>query len=214
MIALNRRRYMGGSKAYDENSYIQDGLVFQLDGINKGNSADLTTWVDLKGGRVFTQEGVVESLADGWKFDGTCHFTCPTLLSGNNNYTVEVCSSKYIAWHNGTWNDGYPVWYWVGNNLLFIQRTAPVNYSNINRILNNPFTASLNLDNCYFNKVLYTGRGSSNLSSDSNSFDIGFYRNAHSTGTMYAIRIYNRRLTSEEQLKNQDVDIARFNISV
>ena len=46
MIALNRRRYMGGSKAYDENSYIQDGLVFQLDGINKGNSADLTTWVD------------------------------------------------------------------------------------------------------------------------------------------------------------------------
>lgn len=211
---LSRRRYMGATKGYNENSYIQDGLIFQLDGIAKGNSADLSTWVDLKGGLVFTQEGVVESLDNGWKFDGTCHFTCSTLMSGSNNYTIEVCSSKYITWHNGTWSSGYPVWYWIGNNLLFIQRTTPVNYSNISRILNSPFTASLNLDNCYFNKTLYTGRGSSNFYSDNSKFEIGYFRNAHSTGTMYAIRIYNRRLTSEEQLHNMDVDMKRFNISV
>ena len=216
---LNRRRYMGGGgspqPSYDENSYTQDGLIFQLDGIAKGNSADLSTWVDLKGGLVFEQaDGTVQSTANGWYFDGTCRFTCASLLSGSSNYTIEVCSSKFITWHNGTWTSGHPYFYVLGNNLYFLQRNVPLNNSKIGTLLGNPFTASLNLDRTYINKTLYTGRGSSNLFSDPSRFDIGCYRNAYSKGTFYALRVYSRRLTEEEQLHNMDVDMARFNISV
>ena len=215
-IGDKRRRYMEGSPqpSYDENSYVQDDLIFQLDGIAKGNSADTSTWVDLKGGLVFTQEGVVESLANGWHFDGTCYLTCSTLLSGSSDYTVEVCMSNYIEWHNGTWRDGYPYFYNINKNLYFLQRNVPMRVDNIQTVVGSPFTASLNLDTCYINKILYTGRGGSNFFSDPDRFDIGHYRNTYSTGTIYAIRIYSRRLTSEEQLHNQDIDIARFNISI
>ena len=214
---LNRRRYMGGGAypSYDENSYVQDGLIFQLDGIAKGNSADTSTWVDLKGGLVFTQNGVVESLANGWKFDGTCYFTCSTLLSGNTDYTVEMCASKVITWHNGTWTPGHPYFYPLGsNNIYFLQHCAGIKFSNLSNILKNPFTASFNLSNGYINKIASTGFSSENYFSDTNKLEIGYYRSIYSTGTMYAIRIYNRRLTAEEQLHNQDIDIERFNISV
>ena len=215
MIGVNRRRVMGVvSEQYDENSYVQDGLIFQLDGIAKGNSADTSTWVDLKGGLVFTQEGVVESLADGWHFDGSCHFTCPTLLSGNVDYTVEMCASNTIIWHNGTWTNGHPYFYPFNNNIYFLQRCSGIMFSNLSNILKNPFTASFNLSNGYINKIASTGFSDANSFSDTQRIDIGYYRGNHSTGTMYAIRIYNRRLTSEEQLHNQDVDISRFNISV
>lgn len=212
---LNRRRYMGGGGAsYDENSYTQDGLIFQLDGIAKGNSADTSTWVDLKGGLVFTQEGVVESLANGWHFDGSCYFTCPTLLSGNVDYTVEMCASNIILWHNGTWTEGHPFFYPVADNVYFLQKCSGIKFSNLSNILRNPFTASFNLSNGYINKIASTGFSGVNFFSDTQRIDIGYYRSSHSTGTIYAIRIYNRRLTSDEQLKNQDVDMARFNISV
>lgn len=47
--------------------YVQDGLVFHLDGINKGNNAD--AWTDLIGGVDFPNHGATE-LENGWQFDG------------------------------------------------------------------------------------------------------------------------------------------------
>ena len=47
-----RRRYLmihqGGGQQYDADSYIQNGLVFQLDGIDKGSNTGY--WTDRKGG--------------------------------------------------------------------------------------------------------------------------------------------------------------------
>ena len=215
MIGVNRRRVMGVvSEQYDENSYVQDGLIFQLDGIAKGNSADTSTWVDLKGGLVFTQDGVVTSTDKGWYLDGTSNLTCASVLSSNTDYTIEVCASNYIVWHNGSASGGNPFFYVLNKGLFFLQRNVPVLDDNMQTIMSSPFTTSLNLDTCYINKVLYTGRGSSDFWSDPVRFDIGLFRGARSTGTIHAIRIYSRRLTSEEQLHNQDVDISRFNISV
>lgn len=216
MIGVNRRRVMGGGVVphYDENSYVQDGLVFQLDGIAKGNSADTSTWVDLKGGLVFTQNGVVTSTDNGWYFDGTSNLTCASVLSDNTDYTIETCASNYIVWHNGSHTSGNPYFYTLNRGLYFLQRNVPVTDNNMRTIMSSPFTTSLNLDTCYINKVLYTGRGMADYWSDPARFDIGLFKGNHSTGTIYAIRIYSRRLTSEEQLHNQDVDIARFNISV
>ena len=215
MIGVNRRRVMGEvSEQYDENSYVQDGLIFQLDGIAKGNSADASTWVDLKGGLVFTQNGVVTSTDKGWYLDGTSNFTCASVLSDNTDYTIEVCASNYIVWHNGGWRSGSPFFYVNSKSLYFLQRNVPVMDGNMQTIMSSPFTTSLNLDTSYINKVLYTGRGTSNYWTDQVRFDIGLFKATYSTGTIYAIRIYSRRLTSEEQLHNQDVDISRFNISV
>lgn len=51
----------------DISNYVQNGLVFHLDGINKGNSAD--AWTDLIGGVDFPNHGAV-ALENGWQFNG------------------------------------------------------------------------------------------------------------------------------------------------
>lgn len=213
MIAINRRRVMGnesgGSPTWQ--SYVQDGLVFQLDGVEKG--AIDGTWVDLIGGMVFTQaDGTVTPVSNGWYFDGTCRMTNASIINYGENTTLEVCMSNFMLFHSGSWAKDNVYLYPLGKSIFFLQRESPVIVDNNSTLLNSPFTASFNLDQCHINKVLYNQYGSVNFFSDSNNTDIGYYRNQYTTGTVYAIRIYNRRLTAQEQLANQDVDIKRFGI--
>lgn len=207
-------------KAPDENSYIQDGLIFQLDGIAKGNSADTSTWVDLKGGLVFTQNGVVESLANGWKFDGTCIFYNSTILSYSTDNTIEACVKLDSGSGNGIFHSsgnstGKPVLYVWGSNLVFMQRQKYATGNLGTRVKNgNPISLSLNQDRCYGNKTSYALSSGTNYYTDAGETEVGRYKNSYMKGTVYAIRLYNRRLTAEEQLHNIKVDIARFNISI
>ena len=60
-------------------AYVQDGLVFQLDGIDKGNVEG--AWVDRKAGRQFTLNNCIVN-SDNIEFNGT-----DSEAIDNNNYT-------------------------------------------------------------------------------------------------------------------------------
>ena len=72
-------------------AYVQDGLVFQLDGIDKGNVEG--AWVDRKAGRQFTLNNCIVN-SNNIEFNGTDseaidndNYTLPTVPK---NYTIEV----------------------------------------------------------------------------------------------------------------------------
>lgn len=75
MIALNRRRVMGGGGGSEPTakSYIQDGLAAMYDGIeNAGwgiHDANATSWVDLKGAYDFDWTGITGSEGVSWGED-------------------------------------------------------------------------------------------------------------------------------------------------
>ena len=202
---LNRRRYMG-DKVYNENSYIQDGLVFQLDGINKG-AAD-GTWVDLKGGWVFSaNNGAPQSVTNGFYFDGASSFSNPNVYPANTDYTIEVCCYGIPIGHAGTWAEGNWMLYQLGSSMFFLQRkpSVVVDKSIYNRI--NSF--SYNTESAIVNKTALQF-GGANFFSDPSITEIGHYRSGYYTGIWYAFRIYNRKLTAEEQQHNIKVDSQRF----
>ena len=210
---LNRRRYMGGGgSSYDENSYIQDGLVFQLDGINKGTTNG--TWTDLKGGLVFTNYGAVED-ANGFTFAHNAYMRIESCFSPNKNYTIEssfYCTTKGVVISSGI-NDKYNLFMYLTDG-LFLQRTNKYNYD---ITMNSNSIVSVNDSLGYINGRIaqrlsqsdYWGSGGTNIGCSY----YGTPRRCFS-GKIYAIRVYNRKLTSEELLYNQKVDNVRFNLGL
>ena len=214
----------GASPSYDENSYIQDGLIFQLDGIAKGNSADTTTWVDLKGGMVLAQHpdgNPVQSLANGWYFDGGARFYNSTLTAYSQDLTVEAClqlasGSGDGIFHSGGNTSGKPVLYFMSTSLLFLQRCHLATGNIATRIKNgNPISISLNQDRCLGNNNTYALSSSTYYFTNTGlGTEVGTSNNKWMKGTVHAIRLYSRRLTEEEQRHNIMVDSKRFNFSL
>ena len=76
-----------------EETYVQDGLVFHLDGINKGGVSG--QWTDLIGGVDFPNHGATE-LENGWQFDGVNDWmgysdSTKALSFYGDSCTIEVC---------------------------------------------------------------------------------------------------------------------------
>lgn len=71
----------------DADAYIQDGLVFQLDGIDKGNDA----WIDRKGQKEFVLHNVVTN-SNNMEFNGTNSYAeCSSTLGYDSvTHTLEV----------------------------------------------------------------------------------------------------------------------------
>ena len=91
MRAVERRRGMGGKA--EELSYISDGLVFHLDGIDKGDTAG--AWTDLINGTVFTGTAVAQS--DSFFFENTYLSNSSFVLPANTDYTVELCYVETVS---------------------------------------------------------------------------------------------------------------------
>lgn len=72
------------------NSYITDGLVFYLDGINKGTNEG--KWTDLAGGVQWTNYGAT-SLENGWSFANEAYMLDDGTMGSYSfaNCTVEMC---------------------------------------------------------------------------------------------------------------------------
>ena len=216
---LNRRRYMGGVAAlpYDENSYIQDGLVFQLDGINKGSNQGY--WTDLKGGCMF-QVPEAEGLAEQNNcYTWTDNVNMP-LHSGGIPQGVG-CSVE-IAMYN-TVPTGTEKWGTFGSangstggiiniggfrnfQFNFINRCR---YLHLNNLVRNHFT-TVSYCSAYacVDKIEVALEASVDYLTGKcgvgNSYGIGM------RGSVYAIRVYNRQLTLAEMQFNQDIDLKRF----
>ena len=218
MITLNRRRYMGGgaSPSYDENSYIQDGLVFQLDGINKGSNQG--KWTDLVGGVQFTipESEYLTEETNGFTWTGNANMpvSSGTIPSGES-CTVEVAmirTGTAVRWGAFASNSGSSLGTVViarfSGNFIVINRKNVLSAGNIPT--DQFSTVSMNAVSACVNKVEKTLSSSTDYISASQA-GVGYvYAYGGMRGTIYAIRIYNRQLTVAEMQANQAVDLARF----
>lgn len=210
-----RRRMMMGKKG---DTYIQDGLVFWLDGINKGN--DPTAWTDLIGGYVFpySEGAVIESngVANIYSQSVQQAFDAPA-----NTHTIEgvsnYCSEPYSILLYGK-KSGDVVLVNGGGIITTGNSTASGKQCRIFRTdLMTPTTVSCHDDFLMLNGNIHTYTGTSSWAQGyGGGFVIGGrydnkYRN---TSKIYSIRIYNRRLTEEEMLHNQRIDNIRFNLGL
>lgn len=195
-------------------AYVQDGLVFQLDGIDKGNVEG--AWVDRKAGRQFTLNNCIVN-SDNIQFNGTdSKAVYNQLLDFGTTTTVEVVFTREKVFgtiiSSGTkvelmalqLTSGYKYRYFSGNQktgMVFPDPTAI-------HTLSIPTSGRPILDQIAQPKTSKDFYSESDT--DTNTYVGG--GPSYSKGKLYSIRIYNRNLTQTEMLKNQMIDIGRFNI--
>ena len=193
-------------------AYVQDGLVFQLDGIDKGNVEG--AWVDRKAGRQFTLNNCIVN-SDNIQFNGTdSKAVYNQLLDFGTTTTVEVVFTRekvfgtiissgdkieLMALQETT---GYKYRYFSGNQVTGIPFPDPTTIHTLSiPTSGRPVLDQIAQPKTY--KDFYSV-------SDTNTYVGG--GPSYSKGKIYSIRIYNRNLTQAEMMKNQMIDIERFNI--
>lgn len=213
---LNRRRYMGGGGgSYDENSYIQDGLVFQLDGINKGN--DIEYWTDIKGGCLFKipdAEGLTrEANCYTWSDNVNIPLFSGTIPQGTN-FTVEIAMYNTVP-ASTNWG----VFGSAKGNESGVINIGCFGYAQFNFINRCPYIHQRNLVRNQFTTISYCSIcacvDSNEVSLGSTDYltgvqGIGNSYGSGMRGSVYAIRIYNKQLTLAEMQFNQNIDLKRF----
>ena len=216
-------------------AYVQDGLVFQLDGIDKGNVEG--AWVDRKAGRQFTLNNCIVN-SDNIEFNGTDssavdndNYTLPTVPE---NYTIEVVlyygGGSGILTENSSSGYGSPMmvtlysttnYLTIGrklyavealpeNKYMCLQALAKGQTNTIQVNCNGDVLASRQgTDSIIANNFFAYGRPSVGCVWTSSSDRAG-----QLLGKVYSIRLYNRLLTEEERYNNMVVDYMRFRIPI
>lgn len=216
-----RRMMMGSRKS--GYGYVTDGLIFHLDGIDKG-TADTSKWVDLVGGITFTEAGGTSvhgtnciNLTDTQRLVGD---SMPATIAAST-HTIEMAASRST---NSNWtfffttkSDGVALYFNSGKNLCgglgngtycttksyYFTGNFVVSAANSVFIVDGVSEATG--ANAWGSRTTnYPVINSNALTSQSYSknFDI------------YSVRIYNRLLTAAEMLQNQRVDNERFNLGL
>ena len=217
-------------------AYIQDGLVFQLDGIDKGNVEG--AWVDRKAGRQFTLYNCIVN-SDNIEFNGrnseaidNDNYRLPTVPE---DYTIEVVlyyGGGTILTQNKNSSSGYgsPMmvalsstidFFTIGRNLYAVEALPEKKYMCLQAQahgISDRVQVNCNGD------VLASRQGTSSAINN-NDFAYGKAsigcvwtdyneKAGHLLGKVYSIRLYNRELTKEELYNNMVVDYMRFRIPI
>ena len=216
-------------------AYVQDGLVFQLDGIDKGNVEG--AWVDRKAGRQFTLNNCIVN-SNNIEFNGkdseaidNDNYTLPTVPK---NYTIEVVlyygGGSGILTQNSSSGYGSPMmvalystayYFTIGRNLYAVEALPENKYMCLQALAygsSNTIQVNCNGD------VLASRKGNDSII-DNNFFADGrpsvgcvwissTERAGQLLGKVYSIRLYNRLLTEEERYNNMVVDYMRFRIPI
>lgn len=213
--------YIGDAKVFDAGGggvvggYVADGLVFQLDGIEKGTT-DTSKWVDLVGGIVFTEaNGSNVHTANHIHVDNTMRLVgniMPTFPK--ETHTIEVAYSGANGWHAVLYLKQENVsavaqsWIFKGSIKNGYQSTGAMSdmlYSMANDVcVRKGAVVSTSANANSFGGRTYPVINSMNDTSQSSSV----------TQDIYAIRIYSRLLTTAEMISNQRIDNERFNLGL
>ena len=209
---------MGGVRE----NYIQDGLVFQLDGIDKG--ADSTAWTDLVGGVSFpyTEHSTVNN--DSIAMDGGGVLTASEQIVYNyQTGTIEVTFyvqdvNAGIIFYSGQPQGlslviaGAGYTYAIGTS-----RLAPKNQYDTSKPSGKVIlSASYNIF-MLNGSIPQSTKSTNGWDATSDTTIGGRIANGNpylKACTIYAIRIYNRQLTADEMLHNQQIDNVRFNLGL
>ena len=215
-------------------AYVQDGLVFQLDGIDKGNVEG--AWVDRKAGRQFTlyncivnsnniefngrnseaidnDNDTLPSVPKSYTIEVVLYYGGGTILTQNNNSSSSYGSPMMVAL-SSTIN-----FFTIGRNLQAVEALPKKKYMCL-QAHNKYDDPQVNCNG----DVLATRQGTSSTI-DNNDYAYGnasigcvwtYYdeKAGHLLGKVYSIRLYNRELTEEELYNNMVVDYMRFRIPI
>lgn len=197
----------------DADAYIQDGLVFQLDGIDKGDS----NWIDRKGQKEFVLHNVVTN-NNNMEFNGTnAYAECSSTLGYDSaTHTLEV------VWE-GNKVTGVPFFGGpTSAELCLLPQGTPLRRlsfgTGMNFIVNQPDELkmiSANADNIIYNAgwIGTSAELEAYVSYNQKVASVGRYKfSNYFRGKVYAIRVYNRKLSALEMLQNQLIDIERFGL--
>lgn len=204
---------MGGVKSIDC-PYVTDGLVFWLDGINKG--ATDGTWVDLIGGNVFANNGAI-SFDTYFYFSNNGHMD-GTRMECSDQYTVEACfapdsSFSGMVFQTMQTSKGKAMYLYLDQGLFLDMHFV----YNLNKNVGNN-TVSLNINLGIQNGQTISRGTTKDYWGNTNDFNIGYNSSRGGrfffTGKIHAIRIYSKLLTQAEMLNNQRVDNTRFNLGL
>lgn len=206
--------------------YITDGLIFWLDGIERGGVTG--QWKDLIGGKIFTLVGCTES-TDGVTFAGTTssYGVCTGAISSNwQTETIEIATSPTqrsnacLLSPSGA-NSPVGIGYINNSGLsecsINLDGTRYARFSGIASPGWNRFGG--NKDRAIINGSTVLGRGSDDSwgKNQSNNTYLGVrYTTSFSrpySGKIHSVRIYDRLLSADEIKANQAVDAQRFNLS-
>lgn len=195
-------------------AYVQDGLVFQLDGIDKGNVEG--AWVDRKAGKQFTLNNCIVN-SDNIQFNGTdskavynqlldfgTTTTVEVVYTSEKNANTIISSGDKVQLIALMATSGYKYRYFSGNQVTGETFPDPTAI----HTLSIPTSGRPILDQIAQPKTfkdIYT------VSDTTHTYVGG--NPSYLKGKIYSIRIYNRNLTSAEMMKNQMIDIERFNIT-
>lgn len=208
-------------------SYVTDGLVFHLDGINKGTG---TGWTDLIGNLQYTAESGCVATDNAYQFTGqpdSYLYRTHDWSLGSEDLTVEVCyydteannSCYYVFGMGGSNSSKYPLFYKHTNSEITWIQGGNV-YDGSSMQPNTKYTISLNGDSGLVNGNSIPIKNSSDYwDVQSNCLRIGRASTGAASsnpliGYIYSIRIYNRKLSQSEQLQNQRMDNLRFNLGL
>ena len=217
----NRRREMG-HVVINADSYIQDGLVFQLDGIDYGGIDG--HWIERKNGYDWYEHNGADlhTENDCMIFDGSSWFLCDDTISDypDSTHSIEAVFSGYI----NQWNsiicirsNNVALWTNVDSKFMGAKGSQKPAFNSSLIYGNNIKYINLFGNNLCVNGVDYTSTTSSTRAqygkptigalegSNASSY------HAHNGEKYYAIRIYNRQLTEDEMAHNYEIDKIRFN---
>lgn len=205
--------------------YITDGLVFRIDGLAGAVK-------DLAGGMQFINRGVTFSADGGMVFNGSACLTtdADNILPENSDYTTEIvfkpgASGTQYMFGTGDNDRGDRPMVVLENiriHLASSRSTTGRLCFEMTSVIGSPFIVSGNHTTGVINgnEVAISSYGDYWTTGVDNRTIVGArylsavnYR-TYFTGTIYAIRIYNRRLTAAEMRQNQIVDNERFNLGL
>ena len=213
--------------------YITDGLVFFLDG---KQLATATKWVDIRGGKVFDLTDCSKG-TNGIVFNGsTSYGKCNGAITNDwENETIEVVFDGITNLKTGTIFNQPFMNNKVGIGLRFGDNGAQIRlataqdgvrrgfyYANITQTKNRLSCSAAYTGNglCVLNRSQQTSHVESSYGkNESGSTIIGArttsgetFMNKY-TGTIIAVRIYNRKLSVVEMQANQANDLIYYNLS-
>lgn len=213
---LERRRMLMNkpSKALE---YIQDGLVFHLDGAD----ATASQWVDKIGGKVFTMHNITLNGNGGVTFAGN------SSSYGKNastyNYMYNACTIEVVCTINDNGNSECIIATTANGticfgkyNYRFFTGNGIQQYNWSVGKLGGLHTYSSHAGKFYKDMVETTVKNNDSFGASSGGTYLGLKSSSGNypyAGTVYQIRIYNRKLTSDEILYNQAIDMKKYNIT-
>lgn len=193
-------------------SYVQDGLVFQLDGIDYGGIDG--QWIDRIQHAPFIATIPIEHNDGAFVFNENTSFLADRIVDDRAYSQIECvvqanrASNRVVVFLSNRrffWLNKYEILFWAGTTHKATQQ---------------PFEPIMTISN-YRQVVVLNGKNINTATSltpriSSDRSRLGFIDSYYKSfvGKLYAIRVYSRQLSDREILINQKIDNARFELGL